>query len=85
MDIDFILLIPFQAHRLFSGAHTSVVIGCVGLAESFSFGTLGILNTVNILLLPPLRLTQLITLYLGNNVSGIRLNVSGFIPHPGRV
>lgn len=37
--------IPAQAHRLFSGAHTSVVIGCVGLAESFSFGTLGILNT----------------------------------------
>ena len=35
-----------QAHKLFPGQFTYVVIGCVGLAESFSYGALGILNMV---------------------------------------
>lgn len=36
--------ITAQAHCLFAGPHISVVIGCVGLAQSFSYGALGILN-----------------------------------------
>ena len=35
-------------HRLFPGQFASVVIGCIGLAESFSYGALGVLNTVDI-------------------------------------
>merc|ERR1712079_208634 len=36
--------ITAHAHCLFAGPHISVVIGCVGLAQSFSYGALGILN-----------------------------------------
>ena len=35
-----------QAHKLFPGQFTYVVIGCVGLAESISYVVLGILNMV---------------------------------------
>lgn len=36
--------ITAQAHRLFGGPNISVVLGCVGLAQSLSYGALGILN-----------------------------------------
>ena len=36
----------FQAHILFGGPNISVVLGCVGLAQSFSYGALGIINEV---------------------------------------
>ena len=31
---------------MFPGPNTYIVIGCIGLSESFSYGTLGILNAV---------------------------------------
>ena len=36
----------FQAHILFGGPNISVVLGCVGLAQSISYGALGIINEV---------------------------------------
>lgn len=36
--------IPAQAHKLFGGPNISVVLGCIGLAQSFSYGALGMLN-----------------------------------------
>ena len=41
------LILSLQAHVLFPGSFTYVVIGCVGLAESFAYGALAIINKVD--------------------------------------
>ena len=46
LESSILLINTPQAHKLFPGQFTYVVIGCVGLAESISYVALGILNMV---------------------------------------
>ena len=43
--------IPAQALHIFPGEYSYVVVGSIGLAESFTFATLGVINKVFIKLL----------------------------------
>merc|ERR1719508_540311 len=36
--------VPAQAISLFKGVHSSVVVGAIGLSDTFAYGTLGIIN-----------------------------------------
>ena len=71
-----------QVHRLFSGAHICVVLGCIGLAESFSYAALGVLNAVSVMSV------DILSIYLtpGGHVGRLQpRHVHGALPHHGRL